>query len=188
MGETIIRIKIKAKGGVIIRIRKVRTIKGMDGGITRTICHQTELVNHLLRKRLDLEQALAQMLTSHSAFMNETKANMQQEATQVFLKLSLSVFSDIGLLVLSVIGIFSCLFTFRTRKHRYWRGSVFVEHYKSRESHLQEGSVSYLRHGLLNVQFDPPLSRRDVGTQRPNVSTSRRLNVATSILPFSGTS
>ena len=29
-------------------------------------------------KKLDLEQALAQMLTSHSAFMNETKANMQQ--------------------------------------------------------------------------------------------------------------
>ena len=51
MGETIIRIKIKAKGGVIIRIRIVRTIKGMDGGAIRTICHQTELVNHLLRKR-----------------------------------------------------------------------------------------------------------------------------------------
>ena len=32
-------------------------------------------------KKLDLEQALAQMLTSHSAFMNETKANMQQQAT-----------------------------------------------------------------------------------------------------------
>ena len=32
---------------------------------------------------MDLEQALAQMLTSHSAFMNETKANMQQQATQL---------------------------------------------------------------------------------------------------------
>ena len=32
-------------------------------------------------KKLDLEQALAQMLTSHSAFMNETKPNMQQQAT-----------------------------------------------------------------------------------------------------------
>ena len=50
MGETIIRIRIKAKGGVIIRIRTVRTIKGMDGGTIRTIYHQTELVNHLLRK------------------------------------------------------------------------------------------------------------------------------------------
>ena len=34
-------------------------------------------------KKLDLEQALAQMLTSHSTFMNETKANMQQQATQL---------------------------------------------------------------------------------------------------------
>ena len=34
-------------------------------------------------KKLDLEQALAQMLTSHSVFMNETKANMQQQATQL---------------------------------------------------------------------------------------------------------
>ena len=34
-------------------------------------------------KKLDLEQALAQMLTSHSAFMNETKANMKQQATQL---------------------------------------------------------------------------------------------------------
>ena len=34
-------------------------------------------------KKMDLEQALAQMLTSHSAFMNETKANMQQHATQL---------------------------------------------------------------------------------------------------------
>ena len=34
-------------------------------------------------KKLDLEQALAQMLTSHSAFVNETKANMQQQATQL---------------------------------------------------------------------------------------------------------
>ena len=34
-------------------------------------------------KKMDLEQALAQMLTSHSAFMNETKVNMQQQATQL---------------------------------------------------------------------------------------------------------
>ena len=37
MGGTIIRIHIKAKGGVIIRIRTVKTIKGMDGGTIRTI-------------------------------------------------------------------------------------------------------------------------------------------------------
>ena len=34
-------------------------------------------------KKVDLEQALAQMLTSHSTFMNETKANMQQPVTQL---------------------------------------------------------------------------------------------------------
>ena len=34
-------------------------------------------------KNVDLEQALAQMLTSHSAFMNETKANMKKQATQL---------------------------------------------------------------------------------------------------------
>ena len=35
------------------------------------------------KKKVDLEQAFAQMLTSHSAFMNETKANMQQQETQL---------------------------------------------------------------------------------------------------------
>ena len=34
-------------------------------------------------KKVDLEQALAQMLSSHIAFMNETKANMQHQATQL---------------------------------------------------------------------------------------------------------
>ena len=34
-------------------------------------------------KKVDFEQALAQMLTSHTAFMNETKANMQHQATQL---------------------------------------------------------------------------------------------------------
>ena len=36
-----------------------------------------------LEKKVDLEQALAQMLTSHSTFMNETKANLQQQDTQL---------------------------------------------------------------------------------------------------------
>ena len=35
------------------------------------------------KKKVDLEQALAQMLTSHTTFMNETKANMQHQATQL---------------------------------------------------------------------------------------------------------
>ena len=34
-------------------------------------------------KKVDLEQALAQMLTSQTALMNETKENMQQQATQL---------------------------------------------------------------------------------------------------------
>ena len=34
-------------------------------------------------KKVDFEQALVQMLTSHTAFMNETKANMQHQATQL---------------------------------------------------------------------------------------------------------
>ena len=33
-------------------------------------------------KKVNLEQSLAQMLTSHTTFMNETKANMQHQATQ----------------------------------------------------------------------------------------------------------
>ena len=35
------------------------------------------------KKKVDLEQALAQMLTSHTAFMNDTRANMQNQATQL---------------------------------------------------------------------------------------------------------
>ena len=34
-------------------------------------------------KKVDLEQALAQMLTSHTAFMNESRANTQNQATQL---------------------------------------------------------------------------------------------------------
>ena len=34
-------------------------------------------------KKVDFEQALAQMLTSHTTFTNETKANMQNLATQL---------------------------------------------------------------------------------------------------------
>ena len=34
-------------------------------------------------KKVDLEQALAQMLTSHTVFMNETKVNMKNQATRL---------------------------------------------------------------------------------------------------------
>ena len=33
-----------------------------------------------LEKKVDLEQALGKMWTSHTTFMNETKANMQNQA------------------------------------------------------------------------------------------------------------
>ena len=34
-------------------------------------------------KKVDLEEALAQMLTSHTAFINKIKANMQSQLTQL---------------------------------------------------------------------------------------------------------
>ena len=36
-----------------------------------------------LEKKMDLEEAQAQMLTSNIAFMNEIKANMQNQSTQL---------------------------------------------------------------------------------------------------------
>ena len=42
MGEMATRIIIRGKGGVTIRTRIVRTIKGMGGGVIKTTCHQTE--------------------------------------------------------------------------------------------------------------------------------------------------
>ena len=78
MGATTIGTRIKAKGGVIIR-----TIRVMDGGTIRTTCHHPKVSEPPSEKKVDLEQALAQLLTSHIAFMNETKANMQNQATQL---------------------------------------------------------------------------------------------------------
>ena len=36
-----------------------------------------------VEKKMDLEEALAQMLTSHTTFMNETKVTMQNQLTQL---------------------------------------------------------------------------------------------------------
>ena len=36
-----------------------------------------------VEKKVDLEEALAQMLTSHTTFMNETKETMQNQSTQL---------------------------------------------------------------------------------------------------------
>ena len=35
------------------------------------------------KKKVDLDQALAQILTSHTTFMNESKANLQSQTTQL---------------------------------------------------------------------------------------------------------
>ena len=48
MGETATRIRIRDKGGVTISI--IKTIKGMDGGIIRTMGHQPEPMNHPLKR------------------------------------------------------------------------------------------------------------------------------------------
>ena len=50
MGETATKIRIRGKGGVTVKTRIIKTIKGMGGVTTRTICHQIELMNHPLRK------------------------------------------------------------------------------------------------------------------------------------------
>ena len=55
----------------------------------------------------------------------------------------LFILSDIVLLVFSIIGVSSWLFTVRTRERRYWGGSIHAVHYKSKESHLQVGRVSW---------------------------------------------
>ena len=65
---------------------------------------------------------------------------------------------------------------------RYWGGFIQTVHYKSRESHLQVGRVSWPRDHQCAQLFtdpEPSLSRRDVESQRRDVSTSRLLNVAT---------
>ena len=60
----------------------------------------------------------------------------------------------------------------------------FLEHYKSRESRFQVGRVSWpWDPQCAQIFWKPSLSRRDVESQRRDVSTSRRLNVVTSILP-----
>ena len=115
----------------------------------------------------------------------------------------LFIFSDIGFLVFSIIDVSFWLFSVKTRKRRYWGGSVHAVHYKSRKSHLQVGRVSWPRdHQCAQIFTDPEpsLSRRDVESQRRDVSTSRHpfyplcnvatwiFNVATSILSVSVTS
>ena len=61
----------------------------------------------------------------------------------------------------------------------------FQEHYKSRESHFQVGRVSWpWDPQCAQIFWKPSLLRHDFESQRRDVLTLRRLNVATSIIPF----
>ena len=71
MGVTPIRIKTRTRAKDNGTIKTIRT---MDGGTIRIVCHLPQVNKLPAEKKADLEEALAQMLTSHTAFMNETKA------------------------------------------------------------------------------------------------------------------
>ena len=87
----------------------------------------------------------------------------------------LFIFSDIGLLVFSIIDVFFWLFTVRTRERMYWGGSVHAVHYKSKKSHLQVGRVSWLRDHQCAQIFGSLLC--NVATLSRNVATFQRRNV-----------
>ena len=67
----------------------VSKTKGRDGGIIGTMDGQNSQNNmpppqvnkQPQENKVDLEEALAQMLTSHTTFMNETKTNIQNQST-----------------------------------------------------------------------------------------------------------
>ena len=73
--------RIRARVGEVTRI--IRANSTMDGGTTITVCHHFKQASLHLRKKVDLEEALAHMMTSHSTFMNETKATFQNQAQQL---------------------------------------------------------------------------------------------------------
>ena len=50
---------------------------------TQNIGQPMQSNNQPQEKKVDLEEVLAHMLTSHTAFMNETKANFQNQAQQL---------------------------------------------------------------------------------------------------------
>ena len=75
------RIRIKARVGEVTRI--IRAIITMAGGTTRIICHHFQASKPPPKKKVDLEEALAHMMTSHDTFMNETKATFQNQSQQL---------------------------------------------------------------------------------------------------------
>ena len=76
---TRIRIRIRARVGKVTRI--IRATRIMARGTTKIVPLQAS--KPLLEKKVDLEEALAHMMTSHSTFMNETKATFQNQAQQL---------------------------------------------------------------------------------------------------------
>ena len=74
MGETVIRIKIRANN----QNQNSLNNQGYGWRNNQNNTPSNRTSEPPSEKKVDLEQALAQMLTSYSAFMNETKANMQQ--------------------------------------------------------------------------------------------------------------
>ena len=87
----------------------------------------------------------------------------------------LFIFSDIGLLGFSIIGVSFWLITVRTRERRYWGGSIHDVHYKSRKSHLQVGRVSWPWDPQCAQIFRSPLC--NVATLSCNVATFQRRDV-----------
>ena len=74
---TTIKTRIRAKGGVVVRTIRVMVEEQQNNMPPPRVSEPSP------EKKVDLEQALAQMLTSHTTFMNETKVNMQHQATQL---------------------------------------------------------------------------------------------------------
>ena len=80
MGETVIRIRARGRNN---QNQNSQNNQGYGWHNNQNNMPSNRANEPPSEKKLDLKQALAQMLTSHSAFMNETKANMQQQATQL---------------------------------------------------------------------------------------------------------
>ena len=78
--DTRIKVRMQVRDEEVTKV--IKTIRIMVGGIVKTTCW-SQVNEPTPEKKVDLEQAIAQMLTSHTTFMNETKANLQSRTTQL---------------------------------------------------------------------------------------------------------
>ena len=71
--------------GIPIRtsIRTSIRIKARVREVTRIVCHHFKRASPPPEKKVDLDEALAHMMTSHSTFMNEMKATFQNQAQKL---------------------------------------------------------------------------------------------------------